>query len=356
MKPPFKFSWELVTPAIAREMLTHNPKKQNRNLKERSVRGFAADMITGNWSPSHQGIAFDINGNLIDGQNRLSAIVRSGVPVPFLVCRGVPKRIAGVKSNVMDTLDRGTSRTISDVLKISHGHSANPNIVAGICAMIPRIIVFHQTGTHESKRIAKVTLSQTLAVIELYRKSLQFIAENPPSTIALRAAPIGAAVAIGHAVEPAKTEEFYQFFATGAGIDADSPILAVRNRCLNEPIGRSSARVARLELAMQVLHAIHAFVKGSRLERFGKIEAKTAAHYFIDQQAKNVAAIERIFPSFDGAAAQITTGENWKPSPAAERLLASKAMSERIHGKGLGSRAAKMQKRIARGELKGAVK
>lgn len=356
MKPPFKFSWELITPAIAREMLTHNPKKLNRNLKKRSVRGFVADMVSGNWSPSHQGIAFDINGNLIDGQNRLEAIVLSGVSVPFLICRGVPKRIEGVKSNVMDVLDRGVSRSISDVLKISHGQYVNPNIVASICAMIPRIMIFHSAGAVDSNRTGKVTLHQTLAVIDLYKRSLKFIAENTPS-VTCWGAPIGAAVAIAHAVHPEQTEEFYQLFTTGAGIKEGSPVLIIRNRCLNEPLGRGASNVARLEMAMQVLQGIHAFIRVGRLERFGKAEAKLAAHHFIDGQPKNVAAIERVFPSLESAA-QVTTAENWKPSAKAEELIRAKEMSDRLRkGPGVGRGAvAKMKQRIARGELGSPIK
>lgn len=355
MKPPFKFSWELVTPAIAREMLTHNPKKQNRNLRETSVRAFAADMTNGTWSPSHQGIAFAIGGRLIDGQHRLAALVRSGMSIPFLICRDVPERVEGVKANVMDTLDRGSTRSISDVLKLSHGQTANPLIVAGICAMIPRIIVYHLKGSHEDRRTKKVTLHQTLAVLDLYKKSLRFIAENSPVAAVLRGAPIGAAVAIAHAVAPEETEKFYKLFATGAGISADSPVLSIRNHCLNEPLGKGGSRLDRLTMSMRVLQALAAFITGKRVGSYLSAEIrKASAEYFIGKQPKNVTAIERIFPTLE-VAAQVVTAANWKPSPAAERLLASKAMSERIHGKGAG-RVAKMQQRINRGEIKGAAK
>jgi hypothetical protein len=288
VKPPFKFSWEEVTPAKAASWLKKN---RNRHLRKTTVTSFAADMVNGAWSPSHQGIAFDLNGNLIDGQHRLAAIVKSGVSLWFLVCRDVPVRVDGVKANVMDVLDRGNSRSIADVLKLSHGQTANQNIIAATCAMIPRILLGQSERTH------KITLAQTLAILNRYKASLKFVAENRPPTIALRAAPICAAVAIAHAVEPKKSEEFYRQFSTGVGIDATSPILAIRNHCINIPPGRGGSHSARAWQAMLVLHSIYAFIKKLKVDRFPREDSGTEfGKWFIDQQPENVAALDKVFP------------------------------------------------------------
>jgi hypothetical protein len=77
MKPPFKISWELVTPATAKEWL-EKYNKGNRNLRSVTVDSFATDMLNGEWSQNHQAIAFGLDEKLKDGQHRLASIVRSG--------------------------------------------------------------------------------------------------------------------------------------------------------------------------------------------------------------------------------------------------------------------------------------
>lgn len=321
MKAPFTFAWELISPPIAREMLTHNPPKQNRNLRPKVVRAFATDMMSGNWSPSHQGIAFAVGGRLLDGQHRLSAIVQSGVSVPFLVCRDIPEKIDGSKATVMDTLDRGNARSIADVLKLSHGQVVNPLIVTAICAMIPRVFLFHSTGTQDSKRVAKITLHQTLSVLDLFKGSIKFLAENPPGVVALRSSPIGAACAIAHSVYREKVEEFYLAFASGEGLKAGSPVLALRNFCLNTPIGAMKERQSRINLSLRTLNALHAFI--TRAKDAGQMKGRIGVEgleFFVGKQSGTAAEIERIFPSFaptPKAAAKSKREEPRRTTPAA---------------------------------------
>lgn len=72
-----------VTPAMAKEWLSKNPK--NRKLSLPLARQYASDMKHGEWKLTHQGIAFDKNGNLLDGQHRLMGIVIADVTIPMLV-------------------------------------------------------------------------------------------------------------------------------------------------------------------------------------------------------------------------------------------------------------------------------
>lgn len=85
----FTVSVETITPDIAREMLTHQVEGQ-RTLHNGRVARYADDISSGFWEVTHQGIAFDENGLLMDGQHRLAAIVLSGARVKVLVFRGVP--------------------------------------------------------------------------------------------------------------------------------------------------------------------------------------------------------------------------------------------------------------------------
>jgi hypothetical protein len=72
----------LVTLEIAAQWLDRNP--QNRRIVQSRVSFYAAQMQAGSWKLTHQGIAFDEYGNLVDGQHRLYAVILSGTPRPFL--------------------------------------------------------------------------------------------------------------------------------------------------------------------------------------------------------------------------------------------------------------------------------
>jgi hypothetical protein len=64
------------------------------------VRSLAEAMRRGDWIVTHQGIAFDIHGVLVDGQHRLAAVVEAEVPVEMTV-------FTDVEPDTFDVLDTG---------------------------------------------------------------------------------------------------------------------------------------------------------------------------------------------------------------------------------------------------------
>ena len=74
------------------------------------VAQYADDMLNGHWDLTHQGIAFNTKGELIDGQHRLAAIVKAGVTVKLLV-----------NFDVEDSshMDGGLKRSVRDALWMS---------------------------------------------------------------------------------------------------------------------------------------------------------------------------------------------------------------------------------------------
>lgn len=100
---------ETITPEMATQYLSFNTK--NRSIRRQEVEAYARAIKSGAFVTTHQGIAFDDEGNLIDGQHRLMAIVSAGAPVQMMVTRGVP-------SNAMQIIDRGSSRTMRDVIAL----------------------------------------------------------------------------------------------------------------------------------------------------------------------------------------------------------------------------------------------
>lgn len=110
--------WEEVTPAVAAQMLKGN----TRNRKPRSWVRFADDLRNGRWVQNGATIAIADDGTLIDGQNRLLAVVDTGIPITTLVVRGLPME-------AQDTTDGGDPRMLGQQLAIRG--VANASTVAG---------------------------------------------------------------------------------------------------------------------------------------------------------------------------------------------------------------------------------
>lgn len=96
-----------VTPTKAQEWLETN--STNRALREMTVNRMAQDMKKGRWKETGDPIKFDPDGNLMDGQHRLSAVVASKKTIKLSVATDVPK-------DAMEAIDTGVKRTLSDLL------------------------------------------------------------------------------------------------------------------------------------------------------------------------------------------------------------------------------------------------
>lgn len=113
----------LVSNAMALSWLLRNTS--NRPVRRTVVSNFHQLYKRGEWKLTHQGIAFDVKGVLIDGQHRLIFIseLPDGVLVPISVTTNVSEDTFGV-------IDVGARRTPSDELGISSQLSAAASFVA----------------------------------------------------------------------------------------------------------------------------------------------------------------------------------------------------------------------------------
>lgn len=127
-------SVEEITPEMAERYLAANHYK-NRPISKSVVRRYVDDMVNGRFQTTHQGIAFNQSGALVDGQHRLTAIMQSGVPVTMVVARGVQT------DDVMGLhVDIGKARSAADI------HHKSKKATA-VCAFL----AFVDIGSHVPK-------------------------------------------------------------------------------------------------------------------------------------------------------------------------------------------------------------
>lgn len=104
-------SIEVVTPGIAEAWLALVPERQ-RSTNDIFINKLAAHMKAGTWRFNGDTIRFTRSGALIDGQHRLRAIVRSGLPQSMIVVRGLGEE-------AFETIDVGRPRTVAQLINVS---------------------------------------------------------------------------------------------------------------------------------------------------------------------------------------------------------------------------------------------
>lgn len=115
--PEITHTLELIDKAVADHYLTKLPERQ-RSLARSTVNQYAGDMDTGDFQYAGDPIRFNGDGELIDGQHRLQAILQSGHPLWMMVIRGL-------SNDTIEVVDGGKGRSFTDMLQIHEVKNAS---------------------------------------------------------------------------------------------------------------------------------------------------------------------------------------------------------------------------------------
>ena len=280
-------NWVDVTPAMATAWLKNN--FGNRKLKEDVITAYVRDMLNGVWVPTHQGIAFNDEERLVDGQHRLTAIERSGCTVRMMVTFGLPSKITGQEMTTMDCVDRGLTRSVPDQLTIQHGFK-NGSIIASICAAIASICA--------GERTRRLSVGQTLNVFRAFEPSIQFVIEHKSKQPGLKTAGVLAAFAFAMGAEDcmmdvaAKTKELFDHLNV-PDVNCNFPTIALLRAFLTSEEAKLFSRSLDRGLAELTLQAIHLELLGKRVEKLELLP--DGVNYFRAQQKERVAKIAGLF-------------------------------------------------------------
>ena len=333
-----------VTPAQAREwMVKHN--RGNRKMRESTVSSYARDMRNGDWILNHQGLAFNEEGVLVDGQHRLAAVVESGCTVPFMVSTGWPAA-EKKRTRLMDTVDRGAARSIADILGLQH-QIEHPRFVVMTAACLARACL------EKPERLKKVSTSNVLGVLEAFRDGIRFAVANRPTSRGLRQAHVLAGLALAYRPHPKEVPMFLQQLITGAGLEADNPILPLRNWLLSGDAMRAQfTKTSAVRAVTEVVNHLHLWMTGGKSTKL--MAGAQGLDYFKQLQPGPVAAVRALLEESGPPQPQAGIAET-KPSSALQSskgkpALKGKRLYERVSqaaryiiglhgGKSLGARA-----------------
>lgn len=139
-----------MTPELAAECLKRNIR--NRALSHKQVEKYIREMSLGEFIYTGDPIRFNSDGQLIDGQHRLEACVRSGVEFDVTIVNGLGDKVQNV-------IDSGRKRSVSDVLKM-HEHKYYNELAATV------------------RSLYAISASKTSAVITS-QEALNYVKDNP---------------------------------------------------------------------------------------------------------------------------------------------------------------------------------
>lgn len=211
-----------MTPAAAEKLLRKNTK--NRPVIKGRVDVLVAAIEAGQWKLTHQGVAIGPDGEIVDGQHRLTAISRAGVTVPLLV--------TNLDEDVFDVIDSGRPRGASDTLRLQGVTNA---------AMFPPVARLLTHYRSESADLsmgswhAKLTNTDHLIALEKWPEMLKWArrAEHTADLIGRRGlrTPILAAMTVidqdVDGLDDTKSE-FFSKLGEPVMLGADSPVIALR--------------------------------------------------------------------------------------------------------------------------------
>ena len=202
------------------------------------VDSYALDMKRGYWALNHQGICFDEDGTLIDGQHRLAAIVLSGKTIKMYVFRNMQKQYGqnGELGFVQDTIDDMKKRSVGDKLKLSYDIE-NGTIAAAMVNVIINIA---------SSKTMRRSLRITKAVYEIYRSEIEKVIKSRQNVRGLAPAAVLGSFAFAAKVFSQKVIDFENGYFSGENLSKGSPILAFRNQMLTRDIGEMAYNRRRI--------------------------------------------------------------------------------------------------------------
>lgn len=256
MNDPRSISARIVklTPEYAEELLARNPR--NRKFSPRNYAVVKRAVERGEWELNGEAIKVSADGYILDGQHRCAAVVETGVPIETFLIEGLP-------DSTQDTMDTGKSRNLADVLSIRGEINGN-----GLAALIRRHYAYERLGLAQA-------LGTSLGGAATIREHLDWFHRNewvrdyvtPGKAMGRTARPLSGATAgflmrIFDEIDREDSDYFWARLVDGAGLDADSPILCLRQTLKTMALDARGERNQRY-IAALVIKAWNAYRDGA---------------------------------------------------------------------------------------------
>lgn len=237
-----RISVETLTANDAQALLLASVGQRQRPLSNDRVGQYARQMRAGKWRVTHQAVAIDPDGVVFDGQHRLSAIVKAGVPVTLTIARDADPA-------TFDVIDVGRTRSPGHALAIAGYQNVNVLASSSRHFLVYKELIgtTRSTGPDIRTRWASHDIVEFLGTIDGDR----VLGSLPDANrLANNLGQIGAKTWLTAAIALLRSvgvndelrAEFTDRMESGLMLDATSPILAFRRWMTNYANGYKTVR------------------------------------------------------------------------------------------------------------------
>lgn len=241
-----------VTPEMASDWLTSRRWPHNRRISPAITAKYLKDMREGRWKVTRQGIIFDTEGYLIDGQHRLRAIAnlpaeeaRKHYGHPWVDLWIYPDE----PTDTFDAYDQNFRRIAAHLID-------EPNAVA-LAAGARFLASVADLDPWSFPRFGRLTTSEILATKAAWPELSRYAPEinglrfrtNIPTPPHLAVIAQASRTTYG---TPEKISSWFEGLRTGANMGMGDPRLKLRDRFLNDHRGLSAAQFRPLTYSMIV--------------------------------------------------------------------------------------------------------
>lgn len=237
---------ETIDPDFAKMLLEANVR--NRPISQPHVDALARDMLSGKFRLTHQGLACDSEGRLVDGQHRCTAIVKSGVTVRINVTYNVDP-------DAFHSIDVGIQpRSVAQIAGLMRGTKSTTVTVAAA----KQIWFMLEGNDGVGTRNRKWTESEVFSLLDLFEQDIAWVVEQIHNTPTIKQGAVVAAFAYAAPIDRDKTSEMLATLKSRVGMSATQAALFKAY----ERIGVANSHEKRMELSFVTLRALMLHLKG----------------------------------------------------------------------------------------------
>lgn len=211
---------DMVTPEMAKQWLGLNHR--NRRLAEPQVRRIAGAIQRDEWMVSTDAIGLDVDGGVVNGQHRLTAIIETDTSVPMLVLRNVDP-------NIIRVIDQGTGRNFTQLLRMD-GRYTDEGVIALAIEWLHRVI------NDLEVKVPTALKPTTPQLLDLFEKHPNI---TRSTDIAKEVGKLGLNKNIAAAlhylcatVDQDGADRFFERLATGLEVEDGDPAYALREKVI----------------------------------------------------------------------------------------------------------------------------
>lgn len=250
----------LVTPAIA-QFLLDNHNKLNRPVKDTRVDQYVLEMLLNRWrNDNGERMIFDAEGNMISGQHRCIAVVKSGVSIR------VDMKF-GVAVEARDSVDNGAVRSTADIRMLQTHNPDSPFIVKTING-VKKIINRRRTPTSP-------------VLVELLENELTRgirVALLNKSKSGLGRGPAAGAVTLAAEAYPVKVRALIEEL-----VDLNGKTSTVAASALKQYVWERIAGEKEDVVSSKILYGIWAHLEGKDISYLKTTHHEETVKYFVDR-------------------------------------------------------------------------